>query len=243
MKPILRFLCILGWLTPVLSGCQFGPFHIVEGNGHIIREERAISGFRTVDATGFMNVYLTQGDGFHIQLEGESNILPYIETRLEGNKLIVGTLHSIDIKTNERLNVYITAPRFDKVDLAGSGNIVGKSTLDNPESIKFNLGGSGNINADVDAPDVESSLNGSGRLQLTGQTRQLKIEIGGSADFVSDSLKSESADVTIMGSGSAYLFASMNLKVTIMGSGDVYYLGNPAISSHIMGSGSVRKKG
>jgi hypothetical protein len=224
------------------SSCHFGPFHVIQGNGNVTQDDRQVGDFQSIDARGFMNVYLTQGDGYHVRLEGESNILPYISTRIEGSKLIVGTEHAIDVNTTHDLNVYVTMPKLNNITLSGSGDIIGKNTLTNTDPMSFGLNGSGNVHVSVDAPGVETSLAGSGHLYLNGQTQRLKVEIAGSATFSGDSLKSEEAQVSIMGSGDAYVFASVSLNVTIGGSGDVYYWGNPSVSSKVFGSGSLNKK-
>lgn len=198
--------------------------------------------FRSVEARGFMNVYVTQGEGYHVRLEGESNILPYIETRVDEHRLIVGTTHAISINNTQELNVYVTVPQLEKVVLSGSGNIISKNTLSSQDPMHFDLNGSGDVNVAVDAPAVETSLAGSGRLRLSGQTRDLRVELAGSGTFRGDSLKSESARISIMGSGNAYVFASVRLDVSIGGSGDVFYWGGPSISSKIFGSGNLKKQ-
>ncbi len=206
-----------------------------------MQEDRPVTNFTSVEADGFMNVYLTQGTTCKVSLEGESNILEYIKTRVEGEKLIVSTLHNINLSTTKKLNIYVTLAQLKEITLAGSGDIIGKTPLTSTDGIKFSLAGSGNIRAEVDAPTLESTLAGSGDMSLHGTTRDVKVMIAGSADFKSLNLKAENGDVTIMGSGSAYLFASVKLNVTIGGSGDVIYKGDPSISSHIAGSGSLRK--
>ncbi len=238
MKPSLSLLVFVLFA----AGCRFGPFHVVRGNGDVQKEERKLSDFKSVDARGFFNVYLTQGDTYHVALEGESNILPDINTRVEDGKLIISTKNGVDFTTNSDLNVYVTLPQVSRVVLSGSGNVISKTNLTSTEPMSFSLNGSGDLKVQVDAPKVETSLAGSGRLALVGQTRDLKVEIAGSGTFKGDSLKSEQAKVSIMGSGSAFIFSSVSLDVTIGGSGDVYYWGDPAISSHIFGSGTLNKK-
>lgn len=224
------------------AGCRFGPFHVVRGNGDVQKEVRNVSGFHDVDARGFFNVYLTQGDTYHVELEGESNLLPDINTRVEDGKLIISIKNGVDFNTNSDLNVYVTLPRVGRVVLSGSGNVISKTNLTSADPMSFSLNGSGDLKVSVDAPKVETSLAGSGKLSLSGQTKDLKVDIAGSGTFAGDSLKSEQAKVSIMGSGSAYVFSSVSLDVTIGGSGDVYYWGDPAISSHIFGSGSLNKR-
>ena len=235
------FVCLaLGSL--VMTGCRFGPFHVVRGNGNVIQEDRSVGAFQSVEGNGFMNIYLTQGPTTSVRLEGESNVLKYIETRVEGGKLIVGTLHDINLTTSHDLNVYVTLPKLTDVTLSGSGDIVGKNQLSSTDPIDVTLSGSGSATLDVDAPSVESTLNGSGKVTLQGQTKDLKVQIAGSADFFGNDLKSENAKVTIMGSGNAHVFSSVKLDVTIGGSGDVTYGGDPALSSNVYGSGSLKKE-
>jgi hypothetical protein len=224
-----------------MAGCRFGPFHVVRGNGRIIQEDRPVGTFQSVEGNGFMNIYLIQGKANGVRLEGESNVLKYVDTRVEDGKLTVGTLHGISLDVSHDLNVYVTAPELTDVTLSGSGNIIGKNELSSTRPIEFTLSGSGSVKVDVDAPGVKTALNGSGKIELQGQTKDLKVEIAGSADFFGNELKSENARVSIMGSGDAHVFSSVKLDVTIGGSGDVYYSGDPALSSNIYGSGSLKK--
>jgi hypothetical protein len=245
MKPILRSLSLLASFALCVTACHVGPFRELKGNGNIVNEDRKVGSFRTVDARGFFNVYLTQGsesDGYQVRLEGESNLLEYVDTRVEGSKLIIDTRHDYDFQTSQDLNVYITAPQLSKVILAGSGNIVSKNTLSSDQQLGFEIMGSGDVKVSVDAPSVETSLMGSGKLDLSGQTKDLKVDIAGSGTFSGKDLKSENAKVSIMGSGDAYVFASVALDASILASGDVFYYGNPSISQHIVGSGTLTKK-
>jgi hypothetical protein len=237
-----RSLFLVALVAFTSAGCRFGPFHVVRGNGHIVQEDRSVGPFQSIESNGFMNIYLIQGATTGLRLEGESNVLKYIDTRVEDGKLIVGTLHDINLDVSHDLNVYVTLPKLTDVTLSGSGNIIGKNELTSDQPIEFTLSGSGSVKADVDAPQVKSMLNGSGKVELQGQTKDLKVEIAGSADFFGDELKSENAHISILGSGSAHVFSSVKLDVTIAGSGDIYYAGDPALSSNIYGSGTLKKK-
>lgn len=236
------FAALLLLLIP-FAGCRFGPFHVVKGNGDVQKQERSVSNFQSIEASGAFNVYLTQGSDFHCELEGESNLLPYITTRVEGGKLYIKTEHAVDLNTNEDLNIYVTLPKTEKVTLNGAGNIESKTQLTSTDPMAFSLNGSGNVKVDVDAPSIDASIAGAGAYYMTGQTRNIKVDIAGSGDFHGDSLKSEQGKVSIMGSGNAYIFSSVSLDVSIGGSGDVYYYGDPAVSSHVFGSGTLHKKG
>jgi hypothetical protein len=69
----------------------------------------------------------------------------------------------------------------------------------------------------------------------------MEILVSGSGNIHAFDLKAVNSEVTISGSGTAYLDARDHLKVNISGSGNVYYQGTPEVDSHISGSGVVRK--
>ncbi len=74
---------------------------------------------------------------------------------------------------------------------------------------------------------------------LHGRCRNFDGNISGSGDLKCKNLLSENATVSIYGSGTAHVFASVHLKASTAGSGDIYYSGNPSTEINKSGSGSV----
>ena len=98
---------------------------------------------------------------------------------------------------------------------------------------------------DVDLGHVErDTLNvtiaNSGSLTAEGKVDRLTISIMGSGDARLGKLAARSVSVMVMGSGSATIAPSEELKANIMGSGDVHLLTRPQkIERAIMGSGRI----
>ena len=98
---------------------------------------------------------------------------------------------------------------------------------------------------DVDLGHVErKSLNvtiaSSGSATAEGKVDRLDVNVTGSGNARLGKLAARSVSVMVMGSGSATVAPSEELKVTIMGSGDVHLLTRPAkIERSIMGSGRI----
>jgi hypothetical protein len=101
----------------------------------------------------------------------------------------------------------------------------------------------GNNNTDLGHIDQESlnvTIADSGSVTAEGKVENLKISILGSGHARLGKVIARRASVMVMGSGSATIAPSDELKVTIMGSGDVHLLTRPAqIRRTIMGSGRV----
>ena len=87
---------------------------------------------------------------------------------------------------------------------------------------------------------LESTIAGSGDIELNGSTTDLNTKIAGSGDFDGKSLRSTNVNAKISGSGSANLVCNGELIARISGSGDVKYSGKPTNKdTKVSGSGSV----
>ena len=218
----------------ILSAC-----HAVTGNGNVKTEKRNPGNFSGVKTSGSIDIEITTGDSYAVSVEDDENILPLIETEVEGGILNVHYKNETFIN-NDHAKVYVTAPSLNKLSISGSGNITAKDVVKSSDKIEAEISGSGDMNAEVDAPSVDAEINGSGNITLKGRTKDFTGSISGSGDLKCGDLQSENAGISIAGSGNAHVFASVHLKASSLGSGDVYYRGNPSSPEiHTTGSGSV----
>ena len=234
MKPVLLFLTIA-----LLASCRFAFNKTMEGNTNIKTEQRNLSGFTGIEVGGPFQVTVTQGTDYKVMVTADDNLLPYIETRQNGETLEISEKDNFNLRGTKGLQVMVQLPEVRELTLAGSGLISATSTLKSNSKIGISLAGSGKIQAELDAPEISFDLGGSGTATLSGQTRKMNITIGGSGDCVAEALKSENCSVTIGGSGTAKVYASQTLDVSIGGSGNVLYAGQPKVNQSIGGSGKV----
>lgn len=223
------------------SSCDYVNGERIRGNGDMKTEERQAANFNSISSHGGYDVHLTQGSGYNVKIEAESNLLSYIETAVNGNVLEIRTKEGYWLSSKKNMIVYVTAPSFTKVSTMGSGNIVSESKINNTSAIEMEVAGSGDIKVDINAPEVKAELRGSGNIIVSGETRAFRGSVRGSGDIKASNLKAENVDVDIAGSGNADVFASVKLNVDVAGSGDVRYRGGANVSSDIKGSGSVKK--
>jgi hypothetical protein len=214
----------------------------ITGNGVHKSEERAVSSFKNVEVSGSINVYISQGDFKPIRIEGDENLLPYIEVREEGDHLIVRNKPGYNINPTEDMRVYVTAPVYSTIEVSGSGDMNGQTKIVNPENLELQASGAGNIKMDVDAPKISAEVDGSGNIDLKGETKEAELTISGAGHAHCYDLLSESTTISISGAGSAEVFASVKLDAEVSGAGNVSYKGNAAnVVQHVSGVGSVSK--
>lgn len=212
----------------------------VNGSGNIKTESREVNKAVKIKVMGDIDVFVDQGPT-SVKVEGDDNVLRYIETVSNNGWLEVKTRDHINIKTERPIKVYIATPEITDLNVSGSGNIKCNQKFSTNDYTSFNISGSGDILAAINAPTVNAHISGSGNLHISGETKDVEIHISGSGNYDGTELKAENAKVSIAGSGDASLFADNKLKATIAGSGNIKYRGSATVDSHIAGSGSVSK--
>lgn len=208
----------------------------IRGNGNVITKHRTTQDYDAVAVGSSFDVELIKGKEGKITITGEENIIPYLITEVKGNTLKIHYKKNTNISTRRKLTVTVPFTEISSVSLGGSGNIRAKNTLSGND-ISFNIGGSGNITADVDAKEIYTRIGGSGNIKLTGKTTELDCSIAGSGNIKAYNLKTEITTANIAGSGDVRTYVSKKIKARVVGSGNIYYKGNPSkVDSKSLGS-------
>ena len=237
MKKLFVFLFVI---LVFFSSCRFVTGQRIRGNGNVKTETRLPGNFKSVSSHGSFDVFISSGQQA-VRIEAEENLLPYIETYVEGYTLHVGTKDNYWLRPGRKVKIFVSSPDYESIRSYGSGDIIGESKITNSSKLELGVNGSANIKMDVDAPGINTETNGSGDIFLKGQTKSFEGEIHGSGNIKAIDLRSADASIKIYGSGDADVFVDGKLDVHVAGSGDVNYKGNAQISSSIAGSGRVKK--
>lgn len=213
------------------------------GEGPVVVENRSNAPFMGVALEIESDTYFSQSLDYKVEIHAQQNVLNEIETVLVNNKLVIRWRHrNTNLKTSERVKIFITAPDVNLLQVSGSGNLQVTSALTTP-IMQFHISGSGNINAaGVTASNLSASVSGSGKITVNNGSADLgDIDISGSGYIDLQQVTMKNVDAHISGSGSTKVHAEETLKASISGSGHVFYIGAPVINSSVSGSGSVVK--
>ncbi len=209
----------------------------------LAKEQRTVSGFNIVKLSGSGTVHLTQGADETLTIEAAEDLLPYIESRVSGQTLVLG------MKRNYRgwgrtgpIDYYLEMKNIAGLKVSGSGDIISEKVKS--DELDLHISGSGDIEVGkITANEISAHISGSGGCQLSGKSDYQDIHISGSGEYEAGNLKSDLVDVSISGSGDVTVRVEDKLDVSISGSGKVGYYGRPAVSSHSSGSGSTKHLG
>lgn len=233
-------LCLL-IASALFTSCSFGGRR-VKGNGSIRTEDRNVSSFSKVQVHGDMDVYVSQGSAKSLRIEGDDNLLQYIEIVQQGDEITIRPKDGVNLDPSGNMKVYLTAPVYKSIDVSGACNITGQTKIDNDENLKLQVSGAGDIKMDVSVPEIDAKISGSGNVNLKGQTRKFDLDLTGAGKAHCYDLLSETTTVDISGAGDAEVFASVKLDAQVSGAGTITYKGNAkSVKQEVSGAGSVRK--
>lgn len=238
MKKIIASILLICFIT---YSCDVSMSKKIKGNGNVKTEQRNITSANKIKLAGNFDIELVQSATVGLSIETDENLLSYIVTENKDGWLVISTKDNYNISTKNKLKITITTDLIEQINLAGNGNIIGKEKFSGGDKLKIAIAGNGDVNMNINAPKVEGEIVGNGNIILQGETKDATINIVGNGDYKGENLKAESAEVHITGSGSAKVFADVNLDIHIAGSGDVFYKGNPSITKSITGSGSIKQ--
>jgi len=206
-------------------------------------EKRELSGFSEVSFGVSGEVFISLGDNYSVELEGDRDYLREVITEVTGDELRIKRDKWFD-SGNRKVIVRITMPSLDGLSVSGSGRVTVNDPLRGDE-LGVSISGSGKaFLRDVALGDVDCAISGSGSLVIDGKgaIRKLEISISGSGDYQGEATGVDILEARISGSGSCDCHVNEMLRASISGSGDIIYSGNPKIDAAVSGSGKVRMR-
>ena len=97
------------------------------GNGQIVQENREITNeFDAVHASEGLDVFVTQGSPFIIEVEADENIIDLIGTDIKDGRLKIHATENIGRATK---NIYITLPQIRILKTSSGADLVVQNTI------------------------------------------------------------------------------------------------------------------
>jgi len=230
-------------LLPVL---MLGGCHVAFGKDAGPRETRsfAVGGFEKIDLAGSPDVTVQVGGAPSVRAEGSKDALDRLEIKVENGTLRIGRRHeeggwSFGWHHDGRVRIVVTTPSLSGAAIAGSGDI----RVDKVAGARFDgsVAGSGDLAIDhMEVGEAHFSIAGSGDVSAAGKAGNASFETAGSGDIRAGGLETQTASISIVGSGDAQARATQSADIRIMGSGDVHVAGTTNCTIHKAGSGDAR---
>jgi hypothetical protein len=234
-KLYLALLVIAGVALLGLSACRLGCAH---GSGNQVNETRKVGDFNKISISGGYKVTLKQDSSLTIKITADDNLLKYIKTVVDGNRLRIYSKK--DFCNNGQLSINIGIRNLEELKTSGGIEVESDGKI-NTQDISFKLTGATKITMDLNANHVTTAGSGVTELNLTGQATSHDIDLSGSGTVNALNFVVGSCDIETSGIGESKVNVLNTLHVNSSGASSVKYKGNPAVTNDKSGASSVEK--
>jgi len=214
-----KLVLLLLFLALTATACKHGRHAGVQGSGKREVQKRQIGAFTTISTDGSLNVEVVCQKDLSLEIEGDDNILPLIETEVSNGVLKVDSTQGYSV--SQPIVVRITVPTLEGLNVNGAGKL--------------------NVTA-LKTAKLEIDTNGAAQIKVSGRADLVDIESNGAGSIDAHSLQALKAVVYSKGVTKIDIDVSDHLDVTISGPSTVTYDGNPTVSKTIHGPGKLVKR-
>lgn len=208
------------------------------------KEARDLDPFHKISIALAANVYLESAQRQSLEIEADKELLQHLITEVKNGELQIKLDKAWQNKRwKSTPTIYISLPELEALKVAGSATVQTENTF-RSKQLALAVTGSGSIRMPLEADDLDLKVTGSGDMNLQGQAENTRIRISGSGEVNAPSLRVQSCEIRISGSGDCQIWAEEALTARISGSGRVLYSGSPQqLNVQSSGSGKVVKAG
>jgi hypothetical protein len=182
-----------------------------------VREARSVEKFNSINIGGAFDIELTIGEPVGVEIETKAKYTGDILTEVTDGTLKVS---SRGIKNNTPLNVYITVPSLERIELHGAASLETEGTLAG-ETLALSVSGAAEAELTVDVATLSTEASGASDLELAGKATNHSIEASGAATVEAKKLQARYTDARSSGAASVSV-TSEQVTGSTSGAGEIY---------------------
>jgi len=237
----MRIETTLALIAALVVACGAAGCSKVNGSGRAFTEDRRVGPFDVVETSGSFRVVIDVGNRTSCSITGDDNIVPLIQTRVQGRTLAIKATKRIDPETP--VEIRLVTPGIRRLDVTGSGDAVLRGARG--VELTVEVAGAADLELhDVDVDRLDLEISGAADVIGSGFARKLVYEISGAGKGKLGDLCAVEAEVEISGAGNATVAVRDRLDAEISGAGSIEYFGEPSmVRPEISGAGSIKPLG
>jgi hypothetical protein len=202
-------------------------------------QERPSGDFTGIKAGDSFNITLTQSETNNVKVDAPENVQNQIKTEIKDGILVISS--EGNIKTDQDITISVNIKTLNSLDISGAADLKSENQLV-CDKLTIESSGAGDLNLDVKANEIKTTISGAGDVTLKGSTQSFTASVSGAGDLKASNLESDKTKVKASGAGSAKVSAKQSIDADVSGAGDIIYKGNPTDRNvNISGAGSVRE--
>ncbi len=226
----------------ILQSCVFENSEKISGNGNVVKQNREVSSFNSVNASGVFNIHLAQGDAESLVIETDENLMSYLETKVEDSTLYIDVKKHINIRHARKKNVYVTFKKIDRLKITTVGNVETDGMLHFNE-LNLEHSGVGNMKLELDCNKLIADIHSVGDVTLKGKVVDAEIKNSSVGNTNASELIVDKLQINNNSVGNVEVHAEKEISIHSSGVGNLTFSGNAVVKElSSSGIGKVSKK-
>jgi hypothetical protein len=219
----------------LLAACRYR-----RGSGNIVTEKRTTSSFTSLSAGGGFEVEIKNGPT-EVVVESDDNIIKDIETTVVNGELRIRLDHMN--LSDAHLKVFVTAPEINGIKASAASNITAKDILKSSGIIHLQSSSGSDIEAALDAPEVDADASGGGEMKLSGKTRNMKAVSSSGSTIEAKELLSENTEARASSGATIKVHASLSLDASASSGGNIGWRGGATnVKKNVSSGGEIDRE-
>ena len=212
-------------------------------SGEDNRQTRKVTGFRGVETSGGIDLYLSSGPESVAVSASSTTVRDHMVT-----EVIDGILR-IHLQNNwhggfgdPHMKAYVSISKLEKLGASGGGNITLQNEITGND-IYVDLSGGSDLKGKLNANNLVINQSGGSDVKLSGNVQNLKVDASGGSDLEGYDLITDYASLNSSGGSDSRLTVNKELRIVASGASDVSYKGAASVKEiKSSGSSSVTHK-
>ncbi len=151
-----------------LNACQFNGKEIV-GSGNVKTETRKINGpFEAIRAERGLDVTVIQSDETSVVIEADDNLLPKIETKLEGKTLVITTEFNSFTNVSAK-KITVKMPKISGLETESGASLQNEGSL-RSEKLELSSSSGSNMKVSVEADKLTADSSSGSGIEVSGKS-------------------------------------------------------------------------
>lgn len=222
LLPILTLFALIFVIPTQAQNWNWGKGE--KGNKKVVEQNRDLDGFTKVGVSSGIDLYLTQGSSFQVQIITDENIQDNIVTQVNGNRLTLKVEGSI---SPSKLEARVTLPSLEGITASGGSDVFGQNEF-RIDDLELSMSGGSDLELSVRGKTLHMNLSGGSDAKLVGQVGNIEANTSGGSDLRANKLIAERIEISCSGGSDAWIHATQSVDIRAAGASDVRYSGDPA---------------
>jgi hypothetical protein len=219
----------------------FSSCNYTSGSGNIVTEKRTVGQFTGLNVSNAFEVEVKIGPVQEVTVEADDNLIKYVRTEVSGNTLKIRT-EDLNNLNNAHLKVHITTPELKSVTASAAAEVKVLDLVKGAGTLNFDASSAAEIEAEVDAPEVNAGASSGSSVRLSGKTKNYKAEASSGSSIKTKDLLAENTNISVSSGADADVYASVSLVADASSGGDINYHGAASVKQSTSSGGSVNKR-